>query len=399
MSMFLSYSRQDGAIVAKLRTELEDMRGISVWMDNRLAGGQDWWSEILEAIRSAELFVLALSRSSLLSEACISERAMRSRSGDRCCRSWSVPWIWGRYPTNSPGCKQLPTSSQRSMRFANWREHCSANRARPHSRNPSLRRRRCRAIMATATVADLRASAMTLDEQIELAAVLKVHSGDPVHGIDATDLLRMLRDRHDVAFRVAQDIDSFLVAPLSVNSLATPSTAVTPAPAAPTARTPQLFVPPLHAPSAAVAGMAPAEGATGEWEQCLIEILLPYACADLYVVPNIPPAKLQRARDTTGTPVDERVVALLDCTVFGSAAEAVLFTLTGTYHRHSQLPGTGLLAMSYQDWPGTTVEVTTFGVKSNAGAWLFRLNGSAVQGKTFVAMMNAIATRFTALNN
>ena len=41
MSVFISYARKDADAVALLRTELEILRG-DVWVDGRLAGGQDW---------------------------------------------------------------------------------------------------------------------------------------------------------------------------------------------------------------------------------------------------------------------------------------------------------------------------------------------------------------------
>ncbi len=72
MSVFVSYCRNDRDVVAMLRDELEELRG-GVWIDNRLSGGQDWWSEILAGIRSCDLFVLALSTASLRSEACMAE--------------------------------------------------------------------------------------------------------------------------------------------------------------------------------------------------------------------------------------------------------------------------------------------------------------------------------------
>ena len=46
----------------------QNLRG-DVWVDARLAGGQDWWNTILEAIRKSDLFVLAVSESALASEA------------------------------------------------------------------------------------------------------------------------------------------------------------------------------------------------------------------------------------------------------------------------------------------------------------------------------------------
>lgn len=72
MKIFLSYSRDDKAFVAALRTDLSQL-GHDVWMDQRLLGGQEWWDEILGNIRGCDLFVLALSPKSIESDACLLE--------------------------------------------------------------------------------------------------------------------------------------------------------------------------------------------------------------------------------------------------------------------------------------------------------------------------------------
>ena len=56
----------------------------------------------------------------------------------------------------------------------------------------------------------------------------------------------------------------------------------------------------------------------------------PYAhLSSLYVTPNIPEKKLRNARKFCEVPDEEDVLALIDCTVFGSASDAMLF---GTRH-------------------------------------------------------------------
>ena len=72
MAMFVSYSRQDRETVAGLKTDLERL-GREVWIDDRLRGGQEWWDEILEAIRSCEVFVWTVSPTSVKSVACKAE--------------------------------------------------------------------------------------------------------------------------------------------------------------------------------------------------------------------------------------------------------------------------------------------------------------------------------------
>ena len=66
--IFVSYSRRDGAAFARdLRIMLEQER-LSVWQDVvALEGGQDWWSQIENALRSKELqhFVLVVTTAAL----------------------------------------------------------------------------------------------------------------------------------------------------------------------------------------------------------------------------------------------------------------------------------------------------------------------------------------------
>ena len=62
--IFISYSRKDGQeFAAELRRDLEE-KGFSLWQDLvALRGGQDWWSQIEEALRSktVEHFVLVVT--------------------------------------------------------------------------------------------------------------------------------------------------------------------------------------------------------------------------------------------------------------------------------------------------------------------------------------------------
>ena len=74
MTIFLSYAHQDAPKIDVLSRDLDDLVG-TVWLDKSLSGGQLWWDEILRQIRECRLFVLAVSRHSLRSEACLAESA------------------------------------------------------------------------------------------------------------------------------------------------------------------------------------------------------------------------------------------------------------------------------------------------------------------------------------
>jgi hypothetical protein len=72
MAIFLSYSRKDEEIVKVLAQGFDAARK-EVWFDQDLNGGDAWWDKILDNIRSASVFIFALSDESLHSKACLAE--------------------------------------------------------------------------------------------------------------------------------------------------------------------------------------------------------------------------------------------------------------------------------------------------------------------------------------
>jgi len=71
-SVFISYSSADAENVRTLVADVESL-GHRVWFDQALAGGQRWWDQILGEIRSADVFIFAVSAGSADSRACLSE--------------------------------------------------------------------------------------------------------------------------------------------------------------------------------------------------------------------------------------------------------------------------------------------------------------------------------------
>jgi len=69
MAIFLSYSRKDEVVVKALAQGFDSARR-EVWFDHDLGGGDAWWDSILENIRSATIFLFALSDASLHSKPC-----------------------------------------------------------------------------------------------------------------------------------------------------------------------------------------------------------------------------------------------------------------------------------------------------------------------------------------
>lgn len=67
----------------------------------------------------------------------------------------------------------------------------------------------------------------------------------------------------------------------------------------------------------------------------LDEVLKPFShLGSLYQGPNIPEKKLRTARKFCEVPDEENVLALVDCTVFGSASDAVLFGSRHVFFRN-----------------------------------------------------------------
>ena len=69
MTLFVSYTKSDDAVVRTIRADLEQL-GHDVWMDHQIHGGESWWREIIQEIQGASVFVFALSNSSWKSKPC-----------------------------------------------------------------------------------------------------------------------------------------------------------------------------------------------------------------------------------------------------------------------------------------------------------------------------------------
>jgi hypothetical protein len=80
MRLFVSYARADRHRVESLATQLRQA-GIDVWLDNDLVGGQAWWDRILAQVRSCDALLAAISKASLRSATCRSEREYAARLG------------------------------------------------------------------------------------------------------------------------------------------------------------------------------------------------------------------------------------------------------------------------------------------------------------------------------
>jgi hypothetical protein len=71
--IFISYSRKDIAFARLLRSSLESS-GLNTWIDwERIPVGEQWWSEISQAIERCNVFMFIISASSIGSSVCKDE--------------------------------------------------------------------------------------------------------------------------------------------------------------------------------------------------------------------------------------------------------------------------------------------------------------------------------------
>ena len=73
--IFLSYSRADQRLADQFVT-IASGRGLSVWYDQMIEGGEDWRSKIVDAVGSAKVLVILFSDHSNASRQLIKELAI-----------------------------------------------------------------------------------------------------------------------------------------------------------------------------------------------------------------------------------------------------------------------------------------------------------------------------------
>ncbi|MEW6350472.1 MAG: hypothetical protein AB1646_15520 [Thermodesulfobacteriota bacterium] len=72
----------------------------------------------------------------------------------------------------------------------------------------------------------------------------------------------------------------------------------------------------------------------------------------IYLAPEIPPAKLKNARQSCEVADDDETIALIDCTLFGSASDCVMFCESGIYGRNLRQP---VSFIPYHALPGAVI--------------------------------------------
>jgi hypothetical protein len=208
MTIFLSYAHEDIGTVEALVRDLEEL-GDPVWFDKSIAGGQEWWDEILRQIRECRLFVLAVSKFSLSSEACISEwdyaaavarpqLTMRLEQADMV----SAPAAIKRHQYIDYVANDVDTVRRlaKTLRLVPAATPLPPTLPPDPPVPPSYRER----------FAFLYGKELSVSSQVEAFALLKLDIDNDYNAAEALRLIGVLRGRFDTSWKVCEDIDRYL---------------------------------------------------------------------------------------------------------------------------------------------------------------------------------------------
>ena len=211
--LFISYSRSDQVQARLLAADLEDLSH-SVWLDAELAGGQLWWEQILKEIRGCEIFVVVMSKASVVdSLACKREFQYAAD-----LQKPILPVL----VAEDVSVSLLPAELQK-VQFVNY-QHRDINSIKALARAlqalplgkelpeplPTAPEPPISYLASLSHQIDL-ASFLDLDTQSRIVIELKSSLRDPATALDAQLLLKRLRGRHDLFAKIADDIDQVLL--------------------------------------------------------------------------------------------------------------------------------------------------------------------------------------------
>ncbi len=211
MRVFVSYARQDRAVVDSLVADLERL-GHQAWYDDDLSGGQAWWNEIVRQIQACDALVFVLSARSAQSEAC----KIEARYASDLARSIVPLRI-----DQGVSSRLLPTflAERQLVNYANRDVDSTIALTRALSSVPSG------AVLPDplpdpppvpfSYLTDLAArvaSAEPITAEDQWAALMELRGRitDEYQRDDVVGLMRVLRRRSDLLAVVAQDIDQLL---------------------------------------------------------------------------------------------------------------------------------------------------------------------------------------------
>jgi serine/threonine kinase PknH len=230
MGLFISYSSQDKGAIEPLRSALRRAHQ-QVWMDEELGGGEAWWRTILEQIRNCEVFIVAMSNNSIASKPCQAELRYAQAlhrpivpvqigpvTNLRVTPLAETQIIDFRNPTADAGIQLIGAVQIQRAQLQPLPSDLPDEPPVPFAYLMRLAHNIAEPQLSARQQADLVS---------ELKSGLEEDGDDPVARSDIKQLLCMLRDRPDVAWRVRTDIES-LLASVDAQSLTVDAGVVTP---------------------------------------------------------------------------------------------------------------------------------------------------------------------------
>lgn len=223
MRIFITYAREDASIVTQLGHDLERSQR-QVWIDQDLTGGQAWWDEILNQIRTCDLYVFALSPTSLRSRACVRELEY-AHALDRPLLAIKVAQVSIQQAPRVVADSQVVDYVTRTPESVlALRDALDAAPPPPPLPDPLPEPPAVPISYFGQYREQLSSNSLPFAEQQSLLLELKNHLDSEDDRDDAVDLLKELRRRPDLAQSVAGEIDTLLASSPAPTSGTLPET-------------------------------------------------------------------------------------------------------------------------------------------------------------------------------
>lgn len=210
MNVFASYSRHDKEEVQQIINDCKSL-GHSVWFDQELSGGQSWWDRIIREIQQCDLFVFVLSQQSTNSAACTLEYNYAHQLNKRI-----LPILVSEVSINllPPALNKIQyVDYRKSDREAILDFVKALNSLPPAGEMPDPLPPPPE--VPISYLGNLKAEietdkSLSFEEQSALLFKLKERLKHKNEERDVHELLRRLKDRDELFFKIAQQIDTIL---------------------------------------------------------------------------------------------------------------------------------------------------------------------------------------------
>jgi hypothetical protein len=211
VTVFLSYAREDVDLARYVCEELTELRH-DVAIDNEIRGGNDWWNQLCDWIQGCDVFVIILSDAWMHSEPCQAELAYATAL-QRPLLPLAVDGLaLDGLPIELKRWQIIPYDRESKDSYKQMVVALAGLGEPPPLPDPLPERPPLPESYADPFRRALAAPSLSVEDQVSIFAVLKLHSADPRRQDESVSLIRELRARRDLAVGVADDIDAFLAA-------------------------------------------------------------------------------------------------------------------------------------------------------------------------------------------